>query len=109
MLGVILNIILACLGTLALSAGISFRLQEKDSSYYGVYIVVFGIETFLICFGYAIMGVMADLRYAFIPRLVGLFGIDAFLLTELSFLLTELKVKKGIQGVVYGIFSLYLL
>lgn len=109
MLGLILNIILACLGTLALAAGISFRIQEKDSFYYGDFTVVFGTAVFLTCFGYAIMGVMADLRYAFIPRLVGLYGIDAFLLTELAFLLYELNVKKGIKGIFFGVFDLYIL
>ncbi len=109
MLGLILNILLACLGTLALSAGIAFRIQEKDSGYYGDYVFVFGLAVFLTCFGYAIMGVTADLRYAFIPRLVGLYGIDSFLLAELAFLLTELNVKKGRKGIVYGFFDLFIL
>ena len=109
MLGIILNLILVALGTLALSAGLSFRLQEREFRQLGNYAAVFALMTFLTCTGYALMGFTADVRYAFIPRLVGLYGIDTFLLTELAFLLTELKSKKIKEYIVYIVGVLYVL
>ncbi|MBQ4379300.1 MAG: hypothetical protein II821_08915 [Treponema sp.] len=108
MTGVYLNLILCSLSALALSAGVSFYIREKDSGYIRIYTLVFGIATFLTCLGYSIMGFTAELKYAFIPRLIGLFGLDSFLLLELAFLMTELKKKQGKQAVLLAFFGLYI-
>lgn len=109
MLGLYLNVALFCFGILALFSGISFFVQDKESRIYGRYAIVFGIMTFCTCTGYAVMGFSPDARYAFIPRLVGLYGIDTFLLTEFAFTLTELKAKKRTEYISYGVGCLYVL
>lgn len=109
MLGIVLNLILVSLAVLALAAGTSFYVQEKEAGYVRGYTHLFSIAVFFICAGYGIMGFLPYVKYAFIPRLVGLYGIDVFLLMELSFLTMELKQKPGIRGVIIGIFALYVL
>ncbi len=109
MLGIVLNLILISLAVLALAAETSFYVQEKEAGYVRGYTHLFSIAVFLICAGYGVMGFMPYAEYAFIPRLVGLYGIDVFLLMELSFLTMELKRKPGIRGVTIGIFALYAL
>ena len=109
MLGIILNLILVALGTLALSAGISFFVQERGAGYIRGYTLLFGAAAFLICAGYAVMGFLPDARRAFIPRLAGLYGIDVFLLMEVSFLTMELRKRQGFRAVIIGCFALYVL
>ena len=91
MFGIILNVILFSIGFLALVTGIAFLLQERENGYTALYVFFFSVTVALTCIGYSIMGFMPNLNYAFIPRLVGLFGIDSFLIVELSFLLFELN------------------
>lgn len=109
MLGVCLNLILVVLASLSLGTGISFKIQEKETGYISSYTLLFGTASFFICGGYAFMGFMANLKYAFIPRLIGLYGVDVFLLMELAFLLLELHTKTIIRSPVIGFFALVVL
>ncbi len=109
MLGIYLNVILSSLAVLALAVGISFYFAERDAGYIRGYTFLFGLAVFLTCGGYSVMGFMPDLKYAFIPRLFGLYGIDVFLLIELSFLTKELKRRQGLRAVIIGFFGLYIL
>ncbi len=109
MLGIVFNLILASLAVLALAAGISFFLQEPETGYLRGYILLFGVSVFFICAGYSIMALMPETEYAFIPRLIGLYGVDVFLLIELAFLTMELRMRQGYRGVILGFFVLYLL
>ena len=107
MRGIYLNLILACLAVLALTAGISFFVSEKESGHTRIAMLCLGIDTFFICMGYAVMGFMPNVDYAYIPRLAGLCAIDIFLLIELAFLSVEVKFKQSIQIFVLGFFILY--
>ncbi len=109
MLGIYLNVILSSLAVLALAVGISFYFTERDAGYIRGYTFLYGLAVFLTCGGYSVMGFMPNLKYAFIPRLFGLYGIDVFLLIELSFLTMELKRKQGLRAVIIGFFGLYIL
>ena len=109
MLGIWLNLCLAVFATLSLSAGISFFVEERDAGYTRGYVLLFGIAACLICGGYAVMGFMPQTEYTFIPRLIGLYGIDVFLLMELSYLTLELHRSQGIRSVIIGFFALYVL
>ena len=93
MLGIFLNLILIALATLSLATGISFFIQERDSGYLRVHILLFNLAVFCICAGYGLMAFIPDIRYAPIPRLIGFAGIDFFLLAELSFVFRELNVR----------------
>ncbi|MBQ8678210.1 MAG: hypothetical protein IJ530_00420 [Treponema sp.] len=108
MFGIILNVILFSIGFLALVTGIAFLLQERENGYTALYVFFFSVTVALTCIGYSIMGFMPNLDYAFIPRLVGLFGIDSFLIVELSFLLFELKRRRGIRMFILGFLLIYL-
>ena len=98
MLGIVLNLILVSLAVLALAAGTSFYVQEREAGYVRGYTLLFSIAVFFICAGYGVMGFLPYVNYAFIPRLVGLYGIDVFLLIELSFLTIELKRKPSAES-----------
>lgn len=109
MLGIYLNVILSSLAVLALAVGISFYFTERDSGYIRGFTFFYSLAVFLTCGGYSLMGFMPVLKFAFIPRLFGLYGIDVFLLIELSFLTKELKRKQGFRAVLLGFFALYIL
>lgn len=109
MLGISLNLILISLAALSLAAGILFFLEEKEAGYIRGYTLLFGTAVFLICSGYALMGFLPNVKYAPIPRIIGLYGIDVFLLMELSFLTMELKRRQGVRGVIIGFFALFVL
>ncbi len=107
--GVFLNLILVSFATLSLASGFSFFFREKESSYIRLFTIMFSGANFFICAGYSLMGFIPNVDFAYIPRFFGLVGIDVFLLFELVFLLFELKVRQGIQTVIIGFFSLYVI
>ncbi|MBQ9206260.1 MAG: hypothetical protein IJ158_06050 [Treponema sp.] len=107
MLGVFLNLILFSLAALVLASGVSFFVQERDSGYSRLYMLLLAIVVFLTCGGYSIMGFTANLSLAPLPRFIGLAGIDVFLIVELSYLLMELRKKRSYQLVLFIFFALY--
>ena len=109
MLGIVLNLILASVSSVAIVGGLLFFFDERDSGYFRIYALALGIDVFLICMSYAIMGLCPYLDFAYIPRIIGLFAIDFFPALELSFLFMELKIWKEIHGVVIAIFALYII
>jgi hypothetical protein len=72
-------------------------------------VLLLGLVVALICGGYSVMGFTTDLSKAFIPRLLGLIGIDSFLIVELAFLFWELKRSRGVCMFVIGFFIIYIL
>lgn len=109
MLGLYLNIILFCAGVIALILGIAFLVKDNDTRYFGGYAAVFGMLTFCTCTGYAVMGLSPNQKYIFIPRIIGLYGIDSFLLAEFAFTLSEMKAKKVTEYICYAVGDLYIL
>lgn len=53
------------------------------------------------------MGFTANIEYAYIPRFIGLFGIDSFLYLELIYLLINMKVKKVLRAIPLSLFAVY--
>ncbi|MBQ5472109.1 MAG: hypothetical protein IIT58_08950 [Treponema sp.] len=112
MTGFYLNLILTVFGCLALTSGINFSIHEKDSGHIRVHTLLFSISTFLACIGFSLMSFTPDPRYAFIPRIIGILGIDVYMLLELDFLFVELKVKKTIRisaDCFFGMFLFFVL
>lgn len=109
MLGIYINLFLVVLAVLALIAGISLRIQEKSFSHIREFTLLFGITVFFICMGYALMGLSTDPTKAYIPRFVGLCGIDTFILLEFCFLLSDMKLKKSKRYLPVGFFVVYAL
>ena len=108
MTGIFINLLIFGLGSATLAAGISFFIQEKEDFYFKMYCMLFGITNFLICAGYSVMSFTPYVEWAFIPRLVGLFGIDVFLLLQLAFLLFRLKIKLILKEFFVIIFAVYI-
>ncbi|WP_027727823.1 hypothetical protein [Treponema sp. C6A8] len=106
MLGIVLNMILISTAVLALVSGIVFFLEEPDTAHVRNFTPLFGGAIFLICAGYSVMGLMPYTQYAFIPRIIGLFGIDIFLFLEFTFLTFELKTKLTIRYIICGFLAL---
>ena len=72
-----------------------------------VFIVWFGCFTAFVCGGYGIVGIYPDLSTIFIPRFIGLWGVDAFLLTELSYVVFDLKCSKTLTYTLIGCYTLF--
>ena len=109
MLGIILNLILISLGVLAFASGISFYFNEREMKYISYYTMFFGITTFLICDGYAVMGFMTNLKAAAIVRQIGLYGIDLYLLLQIAFLTKEIKLKARTRYLIIGFYALFVM
>lgn len=107
MLGLYLNLLLLAIAAFELAFGIFFRVREKEKSYARTFIPFFTVFAVMVCGGYSIMGISPDTDNAFIPRFIGFSGIDALMLTELSFLLFDINIKKIVKYIVIGICSLF--
>ena len=109
MLGVFLNMILFSLGMLSISTAFTFYIKEKDNFIIKGYILLFGIAVFFICVGYSVMGIIPDTTKVWIPRIIGLYGIDLFMLLELAYLSRDLKMKVTLRAILLGFFALLVL
>ncbi|MCR5217214.1 hypothetical protein [Treponema sp.] len=109
MLGIYLNLVLIALAVLSLAAGISFCINASSPRYIRHYTLFFGIASALICGGYALMAFTPDTDKAWIPRLVGLYGVDVFLLMEFTFLMTDMKIPTSKKYFPSGAFGVYLI
>ena len=107
MLGLYLNLILLVIAAFELAFGILFIIREKEKSYARNFIPFFTVFAVMVCGGYSIMGISPDVSKAFIPRFIGLWGVDALMLTELSFLLFDMNYKKILKCIVIGICTLF--
>ena len=108
MLGLYLNLLLLAIAAFELAFGIFFRVREKEKSYARTFIPFFTLFAVMVCGGYSMMGFSPDDGpKAFIPRFIGFSGIDALMLTELSFLLFDINIKKIVKYIVIGICSLF--
>lgn len=108
MLGINLNLVLIIFATLALAAGLSFSLQRGGVLYLRIYTLIFATLLALMCGGYALMG-FAPVEIANLPRVVGLFGIDAFLVAEFSYLLFDMKIRPSLRPVLVSIGGVFML
>ena len=107
MLGLYLNLILLVIAAFELAFGILFIIREKEKSYARNFIPFFTVFAVMVCGGYSIMGISPDVSKAFIPRFIGLWGVDALMLTDLSFLLFDMNYKKILKCIVIGICTLF--
>ena len=87
--------ILFSLGLVSFAFALSFYLQKNGYLYTRVFTLLLGIAIFLACAGHSIVAWTADARAAFIPHIVGLFGIDTLLFLELTFLFYDMKTKRS--------------
>ncbi|MCR5254058.1 MAG: hypothetical protein K6C98_10150 [Treponema sp.] len=107
MIAVYLNLILLSLAVLSLVAGVSFFTQKSGFRHVRVFTLLFGIASAMVCGGYSIMGFMVNENWAFIPRLVGYFGIDTFLILEIEYVLFDMSKKTNVRYVPLGCLIVY--
>lgn len=107
MLGGILSLILFSLGLVSFAFALSFYLQKNGYLYTRVFTLLLGIAIFLACAGHSIVAWTADARAAFIPHIVGLFGIDTLLLLELTFLFYDMKAKRSRAAIPVVFFAIF--
>ena len=115
MFGYFLHVIMVILAVIILFTAIVTHIRDgKKVQYDTHFIIFFGIFAAFVCGGYGLVGIYPDMDTIFIPRGFGFWGVDAFLLTELSYGLFELKYNKTIlyggigAGTLYGIFDIVL-
>ncbi len=110
MFGYILHVIMVVLGVIVLTTAISLHVREVNRAQKGtLFILFFALFTAFTCLGYGLVGIWPDLSTAYIPRFFGFWGVDAFLLTELSYGLMDLKYKRTFIYVSIGASTIYAL
>ena len=110
MFGYILHIILVIFGIIVLTTGISLHVSEVNKNQSGtIFIIFFALFAAFTCLGYGLVGIWPDLSTIYIPRFFGFWGIDAFLLTELSYGLIDLKYRRTILYALIGSSTIYAL
>lgn len=110
MFGYFLHVIMVILAVIILTTAIVTHIRHGNKLQYDThFILFFGIFGAFICGGYGLVGIYPDLDTIFIPRGFGFWGVDAFLLTELSYGLFELKYNKTVIYFGIGSSTLYAL
>lgn len=99
--------ILFSLGLVSLAFALAFYLQKNGYLYTRIFTILIGTAVFLSCAGHSILALTADARLAFIPHLVGIFGIDTLLLLELTFLFCDMKTKPKTALIPLVFFAIY--
>ena len=110
MFGYFLHVIMVILAVIILSTAIATHLRDGNKVQYDTHFILsFGIFGAYICGGYGLVGIYPDIETVFIPRFFGFWGVDAFLLTELSYGLFDLKYNKTVLYSGIGSSTLYAL
>ena len=109
MFGIVANMLLFSMAPLSLAGAISFAAKKGGALHIRVYTLLLGAAAALICAGYSIMSLTPYIEWAFLPRLFGLIGVDAFFLLELGFILTDMKFKSAPRWIVLGFFCAFAL
>ena len=115
MFGFFLHVIMVILAVIILTTAITMHVRDSKKVQNDTYFILcYGIFAAYVCGGYGLVGIYPDIETIFIPRGFGFWGVDAFLLTELSYGLIELKYNKTIiyggigAGTLYGLFDIIL-
>lgn len=86
-MGILINYSLIICGVIALVAGVSYFAREKEDNLLRQSMLILSIAAFLWCGGYSFMGFSENEAFAWIGRSIGLIGIMAFIVTEISLVL----------------------
>ena len=97
-MGLFINCLLFILGTVALVMGISFYFRniryEKETS---IIILMYGLSSAVWCICYGFIGIIPKVEWCPYIRILGIFAVDAFIMTEvfLGCKLTSIDKKKS--------------
>ncbi len=95
---VYVNIILLVAGTVAIHLGITFLRREKHTRGFFKYSVfLLSLGSGLCCIGYPMMSLSPNLTFAYYFRLIGLIGIDIYIMAEILVVTSCLNFSKIAQ------------
>jgi len=102
-----LNIIILVLGTSSMLLGCSFLRREWNAKGFFKYSVFFlSMGNGLCCLGYSIMSLSPHVEVAYIFRLVGLIGIDMYIVAEIILMTSCLNFSKIAEYLITAIASI---
>jgi len=99
-----INIIILIAGATSIHLGASFLKREMDTKgffKYSVFLLALGNG--LCCVGYSIMSLSANLQVAYFFRVIGLFGINIYLLAELVLVTSCLNFSRRAEFLIIGL------
>lgn len=99
-----INIIILVAGATSIHLGLSFLKRERDTKgffKYSVFLLALGNG--LCCMGYSIMSLSSNLHVAYIFRVIGLFGINIYLLAELMLVTSCLNFSRRAELLIIGL------
>ena len=102
-----LYIILLLAGATSIHLGASFLKREKHTRgffKYSVFLLALGNG--LCCMGYSLMSMSSDLKLAYYFRLIGLVGIDIYLVAEIILITSCLNFSKLAEYFIIGLSSI---
>ena len=104
---VYVNIILLIAGAHSLHLGTSFLKRERHTRgffKYSVFLIALGNG--LCCMGYSIMSMSYNLKLAYYFRVIGLLGIDIYLVAELLLITSCLNFSRMAEYLIIGLASI---
>ena len=105
-MGQLINASLMILGTIAVSAGISFFIREKKAGIIRIYLLVSGCFAGLWCYSFALMGMYTDIQTLFLTRAIGLVAIDGYLLCLMVLIANLIHLNKYVTRAFIAIYLL---
>ncbi len=102
-----INIIILLAGATSLHLGASFLKREKHTKGFFKYSVfMLALGNGLCCMGYSIMSLSPDLRFAYYFRVLGLIGIDIYLMAEILLVTSCLNFSRFAEYLIIGLSGL---
>ena len=102
-----INILILLAGATSLHLGASFLKREKHTKGFFKYSVfMLALGNGLCCMGYSIMSLSPDLRFAYYFRVLGLIGIDIYLMAEILLVTSCLNFSRFAEYFIIGLSGL---
>lgn len=103
------NSLLIIEATIVLFLLVDYIREENLNTRAKRYTLVLGIFVFLWIIGYGLMGITNSFAMAKIFRIIGLSGIDGFIVCELFYILEQAKINKSLDIILHILYSAYAL
>lgn len=101
------NSLLIILASITLFILIDYIKEEDLNTRAKRYTLVLGIFVFLWIVGYALMGVTDNFLMAKIYRIIGLAGLNGFIVSELFYVLDQARINKNFEIGIYLVYAAY--
>ena len=102
-----INIIILIAGVTSIHLGASFLKRERDTKgFFKFSVFLLALGNGLCCLGYSTMSLSTNLKMAYYFRVVGLIGIDIYLVAEIILVTSCLNFSKVAELLIIGLSSL---